>query len=63
MTGLSNSIPHWRGFNLSDYFGPLVAHKGKSSAVTTVAYFRRISCRDFDFVRITMINAPNINFD
>ena len=62
MSGISNPIPRWRGFNLLDYFGPK-APKEKSASSTTEDDFRWMSGWGFDFVRIPMAYPRYIRFD
>jgi len=62
VTGISNPIPRWRGFNLLDYFGP-IAQKGNSSSATTEDDFRWMADWGFDFVRIPMAYPRYIKFD
>lgn len=57
---ISNALPHWRGFNLLDYFSP---GKGNNSNGSTEEDFKWMADWGFNFVRIPMAYPRYIKFD
>ena len=62
ITGISNPLPRWRGFNLLDYFSPKPPN-GFSPSATTEDDFRWMADWGFDFVRLPMAYPRYIKFD
>jgi len=61
-SSVKNKLPRWKGFNLLDYFSPIVNPKYKGNK-TTEDDFRWISDWGFDFVRLPLAYPRYIIFD
>jgi endoglucanase len=57
---VKNSLPHWKGFNLLDFFSPDPARPRPPSSED---YFRWMRDWGFDFVRIPMAYPYYVDFD
>lgn len=55
-----NKLPHWRGFNLLDFFSPM-PRQGRNG--TTEEDFKWMTDWGFDFVRIPMAYPRYVRFD
>jgi endoglucanase len=59
---VKNLLPRWRGFNLLDYFTPIIGN-GENRDRTTEDDLRWMADWGFDFVRIPMAYPRYLNFD